>query len=72
MKNHQSRQTGSEPFPKVNAILYRNRGCGHGRSHGRGCGKNSQHYNNHPSNPFKRKDPFHRPKRNNGETKQEN
>ena len=28
--------------------------------------------NNHPSNPFKGKDPFHSQKRNNGEIKQEN
>ena len=33
---------------------------------------NSRHYNNHPSNPFKRKDPFPCKKHNNSETKQEN
>ena len=66
MKNHQSRPIGSEPFPKVNVISSqtRGRGCGHGQ--------NSRHYNNHPSNPFKRKDLFHSQKRNNDETKQEN
>ena len=44
------------------------------KTHGRGCGRgqNSQHYNNHPSNPFKRKDPFPHQKRNNSEIKQEN
>ena len=54
----------------MNAILSRNYGCGRGHIHGHGW--NSQHYNNHSSNPFKRKDPFHLQKRNNGETKQEN
>ena len=57
MKNHQSRPTGSRPFPEVNVILSHNRKHEHGRS--RGHGKNSRHYNNHPSNPLKRKDPFH-------------
>ena len=56
----------------MNAILSRNRGHGHGRSRGRSCGQNFRHYNNHPSNSFKRRDVFHRQKRNNGETKQEN
>ena len=65
MKNHNSHPTGSEPFPEVNVIS--------SQTHGRGCGRgqNSQHYNNHPSNPFKRKYPFPLQKRNNGETKQE-
>ena len=76
MKNHQSRPTGSEPFPEVNVISSqthgRGRGRGRGCGRGRGRGQNSQHYNNHPSNPFKRKDLFPRQKWNNGETKQEN
>ena len=70
MKNHQSRPTESEPFPEVNVILSHNRKRERGRS--RGHGQNSRHYNNHPSNPLKRKDPFHLQKLNNGETKQEN
>ena len=69
MKNHQSRPTGSEPFPEVNVISSQTYGCGRGCS--RGCGQNSRHYNNHPSNPFKRKYPFPIQKQNNGETKQE-
>ena len=68
MKNHQSHPTGSELFPEVNVISFQT----HGRGRGRGHGQNSRHYNNHPSNPFKMKDPFPRQKRNNGETKQEN
>ena len=46
----------------------------HGRGRGRGCGRgqNFRHYNNHPSNPFKRIDSFPCQKRNNCETKQEN
>ena len=68
MKNHQSRLTGSEPFPEVHVISSQT----HGRGRGRSCGQNSQYYNNHHSNPFKRKDPFSHQKRNNGETKQEN
>ena len=72
MKNHQFRPTGSKPFLEVNVILSQTHGHGRGRSHGHGHGQNSRHYNNHPSNPFKRKDPFSCQKRNNSETKQEN
>ena len=70
MKN-QSHPTGFEPFPEVSAILSCNRGHGRGRgrSRDRDRGENSRHYNNHPSNPFKRKDPFHHQRQNNGETK---
>ena len=70
MQNHQSYPTGSEPFPEVNAISSHNRGCGRGCSRDRGLGQNSRHYNNHPSNPLKRKDPFQPQKWNNGETEQ--
>ena len=38
MKNHQSRPTGSEPFPEVNVILSQTHGCGCGRSPGRDHG----------------------------------
>ena len=31
MKNHQSRPTGTEPFPEVNAISSQTNGCGRGR-----------------------------------------
>ena len=74
MKNHQSRPTGSEYFLEVNVISSQThgRGCGRCRGRGRGHRQNSRKYNNHPSNLFKRKDPFPRQKRNNGETKQEN
>ena len=70
MKNHQFRPTRFEPFPEVNVISSQTHG--RGRGHGSGRGQNSRYYNNHPSNPFKRKDPFPCQKRNNGETKQEN
>ena len=36
MRNHQSRPTGSEPFPKVNAISSQTRGRGRGQGWGRG------------------------------------
>ena len=47
MKNHQSRPTGSEAFPEVNAISSQNyrRGRGHGR--GRSRWRNSRQYNNY-------------------------
>ena len=83
MRNHQSRPTGIEPFPEVNAISSQNcgRGRGHGggggggghgggRSRGRGHGRNSQHYNDYPSNSQKRKAPFHHHKWSHGEAKQ--
>ena len=38
MINHQSRPTGFEPFPEVNAISSQTRGCGRGRGRGRGRG----------------------------------
>ena len=61
MKNHQSRPTGSEPFPEVNVISSQTHGRGCGRSRGRG--QNSRHYNNHPSNSFKMKDPCETPRK---------
>ncbi|XP_051152714.1 uncharacterized protein LOC127266500 [Andrographis paniculata] len=51
MKNHQSRPTGSSPFPEANVTFSeRGRGCGRGR--GRGRGRKSQRgryipYNHH-------------------------
>ena len=69
MKNHQSRPTGSEAFPEVNAISSQNHGRGRGR--GRSRGRNSRQYNN-SSSYQKRKAPFHHQKWNNNELRQEN
>ena len=45
MKNHESRPTGSAPFPKVNATSF------NGRDFGRGCGCGRGRYNhNHNYN----------------------
>ena len=41
MKNHQSRPTGSEAFPEVNAISSQNHGRGRGRGRDRSRGRNS-------------------------------
>ena len=71
MKNHQSRPTGSEAFPEVNAISSQNHGRGRGRGRGRSRGRNSRQYNN-SSSYQKRKAPFHHQKWNNNELKQEN
>ncbi|XP_039128431.1 uncharacterized protein LOC120264674 [Dioscorea cayenensis subsp. rotundata] len=61
MKNHESRPTGSAPFPEVNVMTYENskrgrgrthgrgRGRGRGRGHGRGCGWN-KYQKNHDDN----------------------
>ena len=40
MRNHQSRPTGSKPFPEVNAISFQTRGRRRGRGRGRGHGRN--------------------------------
>ena len=71
MKNHQSRPTGSEAFPEVNAISSQNYGRGRGRGRGRSRGRNSRQYNN-SSSYQKRKTPFHHQKWNNNELRQEN
>ena len=71
MKNHQSRPTGSEAFPEVNAISSQNYGRGRGRGCGRSRGLNSRQYNN-SSSYQKRKAPFHHQKWNNNELRQEN
>ncbi|KAK9677623.1 hypothetical protein RND81_11G156400 [Saponaria officinalis] len=39
LKNHQSRPTGTDPFPEVNATKYENRNKGHARIRGRGRGR---------------------------------
>ncbi|XP_070032071.1 uncharacterized protein [Nicotiana tomentosiformis] len=69
MKNHESRPTGSCPFPKANEKNFhqakRRRGRGPSRGHGRGRGRNSNHGNNNaPKNPpyhlqWKRKEQKH-------------
>ena len=51
MKNHQSRPTGSEAFPELNAISSQN----YGRGRGRGRGRNSRQYNNSSSYQKKKK-----------------
>ncbi|XP_019261459.1 PREDICTED: uncharacterized protein LOC109239358 [Nicotiana attenuata] len=69
MKNHESRPTGSCPFPEVNETNFhqakrgRGRGpsCGHGRDHGRNFNNGN---NNAPKNPprhhqWKRKEQKH-------------
>ena len=71
MKNHQSRPTGSETFPKLNAISSQNHGRGRGRGRGRSRGRNSRQYNN-SSSYQKRKALFHHQKWNNNELRQEN
>ena len=38
MKNHESRPTGSAPFPDVNAALFNGHSFDHGR--GKGCNYN--------------------------------
>ncbi|KAL8124885.1 hypothetical protein AgCh_012520 [Apium graveolens] len=46
MKNHESRPTGSRPFPEANAAIYnygRGRGGGHGRGGNRGRGRSFAH-----------------------------
>ena len=54
MKYHQSRPTGTEPFPEVNAILSqtngRGRSHGRGRGWGRGRGRNSRYHGTHNNN----------------------
>ncbi|XP_019246368.1 PREDICTED: uncharacterized protein LOC109226019 [Nicotiana attenuata] len=69
MKNHESRPTGSCPFPKVNETNFHQakRGRGRGPSRGHDCdrGRNSNHGNNNaPKNPphhqqWKRKEQKH-------------
>ncbi|PIN03201.1 hypothetical protein CDL12_24279 [Handroanthus impetiginosus] len=45
MKNHESRPTGSSPFPEANATNFSNSGRGRGHSHGRGRGRGRGRYN---------------------------
>ena len=56
MKNHQSRPTGTEPFPEVNVISSqtkgrgRSHGWGRGQGRGRGRGRNSRYHGTHDNN----------------------
>ncbi|XP_019234097.1 PREDICTED: uncharacterized protein LOC109214616 [Nicotiana attenuata] len=69
MKNHESRSTGSCPFPEVNETNFhqaiRGRGRVPSRTHGHGRGRNPNHGNNNaPKNPprhqqWKRKEQKH-------------
>ncbi|KAL7608779.1 hypothetical protein Lser_V15G09947 [Lactuca serriola] len=56
MKNHQSRPTGSSPFPEVNATSsnYNGRGSnrGRGRGRGQGRGRSGGRHNNGPNNNY--------------------
>ena len=73
MRNHQSRPTRSESFPKMNAILSQTRG--RWRERGCGGGRNPRHhgsYSNNSPNSQKRKASLHHQKWNNTEVKQEN
>ncbi|XP_059301871.1 uncharacterized protein LOC132053784 [Lycium ferocissimum] len=56
MKNHESRPTGSAPFPEMNAATGYDkperrqnnyRGRGHGRERGRGCERGRHNYRQH-------------------------
>ena len=68
MKNHQSRLTGTEPFPEVNAISSQT----NGRGRGRGRGRNSRYHGTHGNNStHKGKTSMHHQKLNNTEAKQD-
>ena len=78
MKNHWSRSTGIEPFPKVNAISSqtngrgRSHGRGRGRGHGHGHGRNSRYHGTHGNNStHKGNTSMHHHKWNNVEAKQD-
>ena len=68
MRNHQSRSTGFEPFPEVNAISSPT----HGRERGQGRGRNPRYHGSYSNNSQKMKALLHHQKWNNTETKQEN
>ena len=69
MKNHQSRPTGTEPFPEVNAISSQTNG--RGRSHGRGRGHSRYHGTHGNNSTHKEKTSMHHQKWNNTEAKQD-
>ncbi|XP_065635567.1 uncharacterized protein LOC136070105 [Quercus suber] len=62
LKNHQSRPTGSTPFPKVNGASFERNGGNKSRGRGHGRGKNNQNRGRYTHNilkghttPYKRK-----------------
>ena len=74
MKNHQSRQTGTKPFPEVNTISSQTNGRGrnHGHGRGRGRGRNSRYHGTHGNNStHKGKTSMHHQKWNNTQAKQD-
>ena len=72
MKNHKSRPTGTEPFPKVNAIASQTNGRGLIYGRGKGRGRNSQYHGTHGNNStHKGKTSMHHQKLNNTEAKQD-
>ena len=54
MKNHESRPTGSAPFPEANATTYENSKRGHGRTRGRGRGRSRGHGRGHGWNKYQK------------------
>ena len=64
MKNHESRPTGSRPFPEVNAVTkqstHHGRGRGYkqgrGRGKGRGCGDSKPHFKRTTNDKGRRKE----------------
>ena len=76
MENHQSRPSGTESFPEVNAKSSQNnkRGLSHARGWGRGCGhgRNSRYHGTHGNNyTYKGKTSMHHHKWNNTKAKQD-
>ncbi|KAJ4841525.1 hypothetical protein Tsubulata_001724 [Turnera subulata] len=53
MKNHDSRPTGSVPFPKAIAAVYDTFDRDQGRGRGRGCGHGRDQYSNRDVNVYK-------------------
>ncbi|XP_075645728.1 uncharacterized protein LOC142616852 [Castanea sativa] len=55
LKNHQTRPTGSIPFPEVNGVSFKRNGGNKGQ--GRGRGKNNQYKGKHTFTPSKGNNP---------------
>ncbi|XP_038698014.1 uncharacterized protein LOC119995573 [Tripterygium wilfordii] len=55
LKNHQSRPTGTTPFPEVNAIVYNNHGRGRGRGGRRGRGRGRHNRGGNYLQPYHQK-----------------
>ena len=71
IRNHHSHPSGSEPFPKVNAISSQTRGRGLGRGRGHGRGRNPRYHGSYSNNSQKRKTSLHHQKWNKTKAKQE-